>query len=89
MDRKKRERAAGRLSAAVGTAPLKPKAGLNGAPRAKDFAAKDPGAYEEIWRNGKTFMGLRVNLSTISVDRVRELIETSWRHSMPPRSNQK
>lgn len=48
---------------------------------AKDFLAKSPKAYEEIWRNKQTFMGLRVDLSAISVDRVRELIETSWRHT--------
>jgi hypothetical protein len=52
---------------------------------AKAFAAQDPKAYEEIWRNGKTFMGLRVDLSAISVDRAGELIERSWRHSMPAR----
>lgn len=52
---------------------------------ARAFALEDPKAYEEIWRNGKTFMGLRVDLSAISVDRVRELIERSWRHSAPAR----
>lgn len=52
---------------------------------AKSFTAKDPKAYEEIWRNGKTFMGLRVDLSAISADRARELIEASWRHSAPAR----
>jgi hypothetical protein len=52
---------------------------------ARALAAQDPKAYEEIWRNGKTFMGLRVDLSAISVDRVRDLIERSWRHSAPAR----
>jgi hypothetical protein len=52
---------------------------------AKAFTAQNPKAYEEIWRNGKTFMGLRVDLSAISADRVRELIERSWRHSTPAR----
>jgi hypothetical protein len=50
---------------------------------ARAFVAKDPKAYEEIWRNRKTFMGLRVDLSAISADRVRDLIERSWRHSTP------
>src|ERR1700758_174249 len=49
---------------------------------ARAFAAKDPKAYEEIWRSGKTFMGIRVDLSAISADRVRDLIENSWRHSV-------
>jgi len=48
---------------------------------AKDFRAKQPKAFEEIRRNKQTFMGLRVDLSAISVDRVRELIETSWQHT--------
>ena len=47
------------------------------------IAAKNPKAYEEIWRHGKTFMGLRVDLSAVSVHRARYLIERSWRHSAP------
>lgn len=34
----------------------------------KALAAEDPEAYEEIWRNGKIFMGLRVDLSKVSAD---------------------
>lgn len=52
---------------------------------AKAIIAEQPDAYEEIWRNGKIFMGLRVNLSKISSRKVRELIERSWRHSAPKR----
>jgi hypothetical protein len=52
---------------------------------ARAIAAEDPKAYQEIWRNGKTFMGLRVDLSAISDDRIRDLIERSWRHSAPAR----
>jgi hypothetical protein len=48
---------------------------------AKLVVAKDPTAYEEIWRNGRIFLGLRVDLSSISERRLRELIETSWRHA--------
>jgi hypothetical protein len=50
---------------------------------ARAIAAEHPDAYEEIWRNGKIFMGLRVDLSKVPARRVRELIETSWRHSAP------
>ena len=50
---------------------------------AKSIAAEDPEAYEEIWRNGNIFMGLRVDLSVISAEKVRELIERPWRHSAP------
>ena len=56
---------------------------------AKSFQAKNPKVYEEIWRNGQTFLGLRVDLSAISVDLMRDLIESSWRHSAPPRRNQR
>lgn len=52
---------------------------------AKAIAAEDPDAYEEIWRNGEIFMGLRVDLSKVPSRRLRELIEKSWRHSAPKR----
>jgi len=52
---------------------------------AKAIAAENPKAFEEIGRNGITFMRLRVDLSAISLDRVRDLIERSWRHSAPKR----
>ena len=52
---------------------------------ARAFAADHPDAYEEIWRSGKIFMGLRVDLSKIPARRLREVIEASWRHSAPQR----
>lgn len=52
---------------------------------AKAIAAKHPHSYEEIWRNGKIFMGLRVDLSKVPTRQVRELIEKAWRHSAPKR----
>jgi hypothetical protein len=48
-------------------------------------AAEHPDAYQEIWRNGKIFMGLRVDLSKVPARRVRELVEKSWRHTAPKR----
>lgn len=48
-------------------------------------AAEHPDACQEIWRNGKLFMGLRIDLSRVPARRVRELIEKSWRHSAPER----
>jgi hypothetical protein len=48
---------------------------------AKAFVAENPRAYEEIWRNQKIFLGLRVFLSEIPVHTVRQLIEKSWRHT--------
>lgn len=52
---------------------------------AKAVAAKHPDAYEEIWRNGKIFMGVRIDLSKVPARQVRSLIEKSWRHSAPRR----
>jgi hypothetical protein len=52
---------------------------------AKALVAEQPDAHEEIWRNGKMFMGLRVDLSKVTARHVRELIEKSWRHSAPKR----
>jgi hypothetical protein len=56
-----------------------------GEKEAKGVAGEHPEAYEEIWRQGKVFMGLRVELSKLPARRVRELIERSWRHSAPKR----
>jgi hypothetical protein len=52
---------------------------------AKAVAARHPDAYEEIWRNGKIFMGLRVDLSKVPARQIRALIEKSWRHIAPRR----
>jgi hypothetical protein len=52
---------------------------------AKAIAAERREAYEEIWRNGTIFMGLRVHLAKVPGRRVRELIEKSWRHTAPKR----
>ena len=49
----------------------------------KAVAADYPDACEEIWRNGKIFMGLRVDLSRVPARRVHELVERSWRHRAP------
>jgi hypothetical protein len=56
-----------------------------GEEQARALVAEHPEAYEEIWRNRETFMGLRVELSKVPARRVRELIEKSWRHSAPKR----
>lgn len=50
---------------------------------AKALVAGHPDVYEEIWRDGKVFMGLRVNLSGVPARRVHELVEISWRHRAP------
>lgn len=50
---------------------------------AKAVAAEDADAYEEIWRNGKVFMGLRVDLSRVPANRVPDLIKNSWSYCAP------
>jgi hypothetical protein len=52
---------------------------------AREVVATQPSAYEEIWRDGTRFLGLRVDLSRVSAERAKELIERSWRHSAPRR----
>lgn len=52
---------------------------------AKLAVADDPEAYEEMWRNGKIFVGLRVDLAKVSAERVRELLEAAWRNRAPKR----
>lgn len=57
--------------------------------QAEELAAADPHTYEPLWRQGRFFMGLRVDLSRVSAGRVRELNEMGWRHKLPrasPRS---
>jgi hypothetical protein len=56
-----------------------------GVKEAKEVPAKHPEAYEDIWRDGKKFMGLRVYLSKVPARQLGELIEKSWRHSAPKR----
>lgn len=51
------------------------------------FVAEDPKAYEAISRNEKT-LGLRVDLSLVSVHRVRELIEKSCQYSASSRPHE-
>lgn len=53
---------------------------------AKELAARHPEIYEEIWKNRKILVGLRVNLSKLSARSARELIEKSWRHTMATHS---
>lgn len=56
-----------------------------GRPEAKAAAADDPDTYEEVWRNGKIFVGLRVDLAKVTRQRMRELVEHAWRNRAPKR----
>lgn len=42
--------------------------------------AEDSDAYELIWRGGKTFLGLSIRMASARPDRLRELLNASWRH---------
>jgi hypothetical protein len=50
--------------------------------------ADDPATYEEVWRPGakKSLIGLRVDLSKVSAERVQELVEHAWRNEAPKRA---
>lgn len=56
-----------------------------GEDEARAVINEQPDAYEEIRRDGRGFLGLRVDLSKVSAARVRKLIERSWRHAAPKR----
>ncbi|HEX6497800.1 MAG TPA: MmcQ/YjbR family DNA-binding protein [Micromonosporaceae bacterium] len=47
--------------------------------------ADDPEVYQEVWRNGSIFVGLRIDLAKVSAERVAELIERAWRNKAPKR----
>ena len=49
--------------------------------------ASDGGAYEEVWRTAgtKIFVGLRVDLATVSPERVGQLMQRAWRNKAPKR----
>ena len=52
---------------------------------AKTAAADQPDVYEEVWRNGRIFVGLRVDLAKVTSKRMQELIEHAWRNRAPKR----
>ena len=41
--------------------------------------------YEEVWRKGRIFVGLRVDLTKVTKQRMRELVEDAWRNRAPKR----
>ncbi|MFU8851482.1 MmcQ/YjbR family DNA-binding protein [Micromonospora sp. SL1-18] len=49
--------------------------------------ADDPTTYEEVWRTAgrRSFVGLRVDLTKVAEDRVKELVEHAWRNKAPKR----
>lgn len=56
-----------------------------GQEEAKMAAAHEPEIYQEVWRNGRIFVGLRVDLATVTKKRMQELIEHAWRNRAPKR----
>ncbi|RLP98018.1 MmcQ/YjbR family DNA-binding protein [Micromonospora sp. CV4] len=56
-----------------------------GQAEASTAAADQPDIYEEVWRNGRIFVGLRVDLCKVTEERMRELIEHAWRNRAPKR----
>ncbi|MER7893742.1 MmcQ/YjbR family DNA-binding protein [Micromonospora sp. NPDC094482] len=56
-----------------------------GQTEAKAATADRPDVYEEVWRNGRIFVGLRVDLAKVTEERVQELIEQAWRNRAPKR----
>lgn len=56
-----------------------------GQEEARTAAANEPDIYQEVWRNGRIFVGLRVDLASVTKKRMRELIEHAWRNRAPKR----
>ena len=56
-----------------------------GQAEAKTAAADQPDVYAEVWRNGRSFVGLRVDLAKVTEKRMQELIEHAWRNRAPKR----
>ncbi|SIM66408.1 MmcQ/YjbR family DNA-binding protein [Micromonospora cremea] len=56
-----------------------------GQAEARTAAAAQPDIYEEVWRNGRIFVGLRVDLAKVTEEGMRELIEHAWRNRAPKR----
>ena len=55
-------------------------------PEAEALAAEDPQTYEAVSRNGgRIFVGVRIDLAKVTVDRLRTLFAHAWRHRAPKR----
>ena len=52
---------------------------------AKAASAEQPDVYQEVWRDGRIFVGLRVDLAKVTEKRMQELIEHAWRNRAPKR----
>jgi hypothetical protein len=56
-----------------------------GQEEARTAVANEPDIYQEVWRNGRIFVGLRVDLTKVTKKRMRDLIEHAWRNRAPKR----
>ena len=52
---------------------------------AEAASAEQPEVYQEVWRDGRIFVGLRVDLAKVTNQRMQELIEHAWRNRAPKR----
>jgi hypothetical protein len=52
---------------------------------AEAASAEKPDVYQSVWRDGRIFVGLRVDLATVTERRMRELIAHAWRNRAPKR----
>ncbi len=55
-----------------------------GEPQAAELAASEPELFEEVRRNERVFVGVRVlDLAAVPADRLRRLVEAAWRAKAP------
>ena len=39
--------------------------------------------FEEVWRKDTVFLGVRIDLTRVPIERVRELVVAAWRNKAP------
>lgn len=47
------------------------------------LVGKDPATFEEVWQSKKYLIGIRLALSSISSEKLIEIVELSWRTKAP------
>jgi hypothetical protein len=52
---------------------------------AKAASAERPDLYQEVWRDGRIFVGMRVDLAKVTRTQMQELIGNAWRNRAPKR----
>jgi predicted DNA-binding protein (MmcQ/YjbR family) len=52
-------------------------------PNIAKFVAEESDVFEEVWQQKKHLIGVRLDIGTVSVKKIRHLVELSWRTKAP------